>query len=106
MEDLIDLFQFHHCILSLSVSQSASQSLIVCGCRISLFLPPSLARRLLPPGLPPTPPGGERHHQSEGEVRRELREPLRPGGRGVRGEVLEVSDNLQETPECFILQRE
>ena len=50
--------------------------------------------------------GGERHHQPEGALRGELRQSLRAGGRGVWGEVLEVSDDLQETPECPVLQRE
>ena len=71
-----------------------------------MLLPQGVARRVFPPGLQFPALRGQLQHRGEGEVRGELREPLRDGGRGVRGEVLAVHDHVQKTPERAVIQRE
>ena len=71
-----------------------------------MLLPQSVARFLLPARLPLSPSAGGPVQHWQGSVCGEHRLPLRHGGGGPRGEVLEVHDHLQETPQCASVQGE
>ena len=71
-----------------------------------MFLPARVAWRLLPPWLWISSGCRQLHHLGEGTVRGELWLPLRDGGGGQGGEVLEVHDHLQEAPQRPPVQRE
>ena len=74
--------------------------------RFPVLFPARLARRLFPPWVWFPPGGVQLNHLGEGTLRGELWLPLRDGGGGQRGEVLEVYDHLQEAPQCSPVQRE
>ena len=71
--------------------------------QIALLLPEGVAWRIFPPWLQLPVVGGQHQHRGQGEVRGELREPLRDAGRGVRREVLAMHDHVQKTPERAVI---